>query len=139
MKEWFVTEHGFPRKLLRKLVVGNGGFSLRSKKLTLLCAALSKQKVFKRYHPEDNVIGVHYRDFLEKKGIHYAPVKIAKQFSFEAEDDEHKEWNGQFGFHGFRWTNISKWLKKNPQYKLDIPKNEMNEVKPVHRPFSRQR
>ena len=49
----------------------------------------------------------------------FAPVELAKQFSFEEENTENYQWNGQFGFHGFSCTDISKWLEKNPEYVLD--------------------
>lgn len=117
--DWSVRDYGFPEELLGKLVVGNGGFSLRSKKLTSLCAKLAKEKVFSKYHPEDVVLAVHNRKILEDNQIKFAPVEIAKQFSFEAETDENDVWNGQFGFHGFAWTDISKWLEKHPKYMLD--------------------
>lgn len=114
-----VNRFGFPKELLGQHVVGNGGFSLRSKKLTALCGKLSCENFFEKYHPEDVVICVKNRKFLEDKGIRFAPVALAKSFSFEAENDANYSWDGQFGFHGLRWTDISKWLVKNPRYIID--------------------
>lgn len=120
--DWSVKNFDFPEELLGKLVVGNGGFSLRSKKLTSLCARLYRENKFQRFHPEDTAIGVHNRKLLEDNGIKIAPVDLAKKFSFEGETDESDKWNGQFGFHGFKWTDISNWLVKHPEYTFDKEK-----------------
>jgi hypothetical protein len=114
-----VKVFGFPEELVGKYVVGNAGFCLRSKKLTSLCAELSLHNFFARYHPEDIVLSVDNRKFLEEKGITFAPPALAQRFSFEAESNTNFSWDGQFGFHGLRWTDISKWLKENPGYKID--------------------
>ena len=99
------------------LRVGNGGFSLRSKKLMELAAHRFSEQKTDYCHPEDVWICHDTRPFLESNGIHFAPETIAKHFSFEA-DLRHRKWNGQFGFHGGVWrTNISKWLVHNRAYK----------------------
>ena len=72
--------------------VGNGGFSLRSKKL--LQAILSPR--FIKKHPEDYCICADNRKFLEQCGIEIAPVDIAEQFAVER-----TAWHEAFGFHGF--------------------------------------
>ena len=126
--DWAVKDFDFPAKLLGQFVVGNGGFSLRSKKLLSLCAKLFREDVLQRYHPEDTAICVYYRQLLEKSGVKFAPVVLAKQFSFEEESTENYHWDGQFGFHyGFSRTDISKWLEKNPEYILDKEKNILKE------------
>jgi hypothetical protein len=79
------------------LDVGNGGFSLRSRRLLdcmlalhdhLMSSAIANQ-------PEDLRICVHYRNAFETMGVKFAPLNVAKRFSFEwvlaAET---------FGFHG---------------------------------------
>jgi hypothetical protein len=126
--DWSVDKYNFPIELLGKYVVGNGGFSLRSKKLLSLTAKLSKQKKLKKYHPEDAAISVYYREFLEKQGIKFAPVSLAKQFSFEGESLDNYAWNSQLGFHGLKWTDISKWSKLNGQYKIDNPASDKSEI-----------
>lgn len=73
-------------------VVGNGGFSFRSKKLLEVCASA---KHFKRYHPEDAIICREERKWFEEQGIKYAPLEVAYQFAVE-----HEPYTGQFGFHG---------------------------------------
>lgn len=119
--DWAVNNFYFPAKLLGKHVVGNGGFSLRSKKLLSLTAELMSENIFKNKHPEDVALCVYYRELLESRGIRFAPVDLAKTFSFEAESVSDYKWNGQFGFHGLKWTDISNWSKNNPQYKIDNP------------------
>jgi hypothetical protein len=73
--------------------VGNGGFSLRSKKLL---RALQDSRVVS-HHPEDLAIGQTYRDFLEHDClVRFAPPQIADRFSFERHPHAQS-----FGFHGF--------------------------------------
>lgn len=73
--------------------VGNGGFSLRSKRLL---QAIKKPGFIKR-HPEDYCICADNREFLEQEcGIKFAPTHIAEQFAVER-----SEWHDAFGFHGF--------------------------------------
>lgn len=78
--------------------VGNGGFSLRSKRLMEIVAndtgIISK-------HPEDHVICRTYRKYLESKyGIKFAPVDVAEKFSFEGYRQPKKFLDKQFGVHG---------------------------------------
>lgn len=78
--------------------MGNGGFSLRSKKLL---QALKNIKLDNGYHPEDFKICKDYKSQLESKGIRFAPNEVAQKFSVE-----NKKWNAQFGFHN---ADISLW------------------------------
>ena len=117
--DWSVKNFGFPRELVGKYVVGNGGFNLRSKKLLSLSSELYKKGELNKYSPEDVSICVYYRDLFECHGMKFAPVELAKQFSYEAEDDKNYFWDGQFGFHGLKWTDISKWLKANPGHNIN--------------------
>lgn len=78
--------------------VGNGGFSLRSKKLL---EALKNDDIIEVFHPEDHHICRTYRDYLEiKYKIKYAPEEVAEKFSIDGFKKKDKRWNGQFGFHG---------------------------------------
>ena len=72
--------------------VGNGGFSLRSKKLLQAI----QQPGFVKKHPEDYCICADNRDFLEQQKIVIAPVNIAERFAVER-----TAWHEAFGFHGF--------------------------------------
>jgi hypothetical protein len=58
--------------------VGNGGFSLRSKKLLEI---LADDEQVKLGQPEDALMSRQYRDYLESKGMKYAPEEIAGMFS----------------------------------------------------------
>lgn len=120
--DWAVKYFNFPKRLLGKLVVGNGGFSLRSKNLTSLCAKLAKENAFKIYHPEDTTLGVYHRKLMTSNGIKFAPTGLAKKFSFEIEDDVDKKWYGSFGFHDLKQTNIIRWLSKHPEYSICVKK-----------------
>ena len=74
--------------------VGNGGFSLRSKKLQ---NALAEDDFITATDPEDQAIGRLYRDYLIKKyDIKFAPEEVADKFSFELRQPAQPT----FGFHG---------------------------------------
>lgn len=87
--------------------IGNGGFSLRSKKLL---KALGEDDFIEATDPEDQAIGRLYRDYLIKKyGIKFAPEDVADKFSFELREPV----CSTFGFHGnfhkpFRKTVVIK-------------------------------
>lgn len=74
-------------------IVGNGGFSLRSKRLLEACL----DPRFIARHPEDVVICRVNRPLLEgEHGIRFADTAIARKFSFEREQVV----GPTFGFHG---------------------------------------
>jgi hypothetical protein len=88
--------------------VGNGGFSLRSKKLIELPNKLKLEwKSFHGYYNEDGFICGMYKDIYENNGMKFAPLDIAKYFSHEIEIPEIKDIN-PFGFHG----KFSKYYNK---------------------------
>lgn len=72
--------------------VGNGGFSLRSKRLMELCRDTS----FASLHPEDVAIGRTNRNWLEEKGMRFAPRELADLFAAERIGDPRTT----FGYHG---------------------------------------
>jgi hypothetical protein len=78
--------------------VGNGGFSLRSRRLLEAIATAPGLNVC---HPEDVVICRTFGDYLKARGMTFAPEEVARQFSVEG-----WTWNGEFGFHR---ANISAW------------------------------
>jgi len=85
--------------------VGNGGFSLRSKKLLDILATLDLDD----YHPEDEVICRRLRKWLEDNhDIKFAPDEVANQFSIEAYGvpAPDNQYSGQFGFHGHHVTGL---------------------------------
>ncbi len=83
--------------------VGNGGFSLRSKKLMTAVSKMPDSGC----HPEDAYICLGpARHFLEEQGLKFMPEKEARRFAFEGRSWNSREWfgvenkwNAQFGFH----------------------------------------
>lgn len=88
--------------------VGNGGFSLRSRRLLEACAELP----FEGPDAEDIVISRLCRAFLEKHGIRFAPETLARQFSYERTPPSGRE----FGFHGA--FNLVRYL--SPREALEL-------------------
>ena len=72
--------------------VGNGGFSLRSRKLLLATRSLP----YDGRSAEDLLIGRTYRKSLEREGIRFAPEAVARRFAYERTAPTGHE----FGFHG---------------------------------------
>lgn len=86
------------------LTIGNGGFSLRSKRLLEVCARLPEGND----HPEDAAISIYFRTQLMSMGFKFMPIDAARRFSFEGRSWNTREWQGvpnkwegQFGFHSF--------------------------------------
>lgn len=97
-------------------VVGNGGFSLRSRKLL---KHLAEHPYGDNPHPEDNYICVRHRGELEQAGMKFASLQLAQRFAFEGRSYNGQEWSGiplawagQLGFHS--------WLTPLPE-KVDKP------------------
>jgi len=79
--------------------VGNGGFSLRSKKLLELPRKYNIQLTHDRgYWNEDGNICVYHRERFLELGIHYAPVEVAAKFAYENPVPENQGVK-PFGFH----------------------------------------
>lgn len=74
--------------------VGNGGFSLRS---TRLHKILGEDPMIEITCPEDEIISRLYRNYLQSKGIRFAPEELAHRFSFEMHPPKCKT----FGFHNY--------------------------------------
>jgi len=72
--------------------VGNGGFSLRSRRLLEAC----RSDQFRPSHPEDVAIGRHNRGWLEAQGLRFAPRALADDFAAERRGSPEET----FGFHG---------------------------------------
>lgn len=129
-----------------KHIVGNGGFSLRSKYLLEAVATIAEGNIIEEN--EDKYISRTKRDVLEKSfGINFAPESIADIFSYE----RHNPAFATFGFHGFfnMWrhcsvdemNNILDMLDKNHFSKQDyielmtnyFLKNEMHVFKKMYK------
>lgn len=104
---------------LRNWVVGNGGFSLRSKKLLIITSHIYNMfDIEKNKYPEDFIICGYFRDFLERHhNIKFPSVEFADTFSVE----DRGKWTGQFGFHSFKKLDIFKdgWNPPNIEYLTD--------------------
>ena len=84
----------------RSVRVGNGGFSLRSKKILSLPSALGLE--FKSYHGyknEDGLLCCLWRENMRLNGVKYAPLNVAIKFSKESEIQDAEKVEA-FGFHG---------------------------------------
>lgn len=82
--------------------VGNGGFSLRSRKLLNIFNELKLPFIDNGtgYFNDDGLICVYYRKLLESHGIKFPSVSVASRFSHERHcDDSDLE---PFGFHNNR-------------------------------------
>jgi hypothetical protein len=87
---WEIGEH---------VRVGNGGFSLRSKKLMDIPIAYNIPLTQEQgYYNEDGNICCYHRKKMLDLGIKYAPVETAARFSYENTVPENKGIQS-FGFH----------------------------------------
>ena len=107
---WPWKTDGFVTPFGEHISVGNGGFSLRSKKLLEVPSkveipfdVVSMNDFYKMFGAinwnEDGNICVHNRHIFEKQGCKFAPVEVAKYFSHESPLDINKG-IVPFGFHG---------------------------------------
>lgn len=106
---WFIGAchvDGFPAVTIENRV-GNGGFSLRSKKLLTYIQELTT--INANVHPEDVYICRQMRNILCNLGIKFAPFEIASKFSLEVNHVDSK-YNGQFGWHGWRTKRENPFL-----------------------------
>lgn len=106
---------GAPWPLRPQNPVGNGGFSLRSRRLMGLLAGGD----FAHTHPEDLCICEQHRDSLIRHhGIRFASTDLARRFSFEYEAYVFP----CFGFHGLlnfplvlSEADLQAWLERAPE------------------------
>lgn len=94
-------------------VNGNGGWSLRSKRLLEACSRIAETEGG-HAHPEDAWICMHHRPRLESLGFKFAPLDVCRQWGFEGRSFDSVEWKGtpntynnECGFHS--------WLSKLPR------------------------
>ena len=97
------------------VVGGNGGFAIRSRRL-LEYISKNCETIGGPTEPEDRWTCMYARPFLEKEGMTFAPEELAKRWSKEG-NERGVVWNGEFGWHDIKGTDMSKWLEKNPEYK----------------------
>ena len=107
---WPWREQGFVTPFGEHIAVGNGGFSLRSKKLTEVPTkvdvpfdVVAMNDFYKMFGGvnwnEDGNICVHNRHIFEEQGCKFAPVEVAKDFSHESPLDINRGII-PFGYHG---------------------------------------
>ncbi len=91
--------------------VGNGGFSLRSKRMLSILNDLHLPFTDNGtgFYNEDGIMCVYYRKQLEDAGIRFAPVELAARFSHEFDCEESVP--KPFGFHNFKKTSRYKIFK----------------------------
>tara|TARA_B100000029_G_C17532074_1_gene943612 strand:+ start:1014 stop:1712 length:699 start_codon:yes stop_codon:yes gene_type:complete len=86
---------------MKKNPVGNGGFSLRSRKLAKATAKINFDSLKLPIKSEDLVICHYLYEEMIDKGIIFAPPEIAAQFSMENIHHLYgQDVNSVFGFHG---------------------------------------
>jgi len=96
---------------VKKNPVGNGGFSLRSRKLLQTTAKIDYDSLKFPLKSEDVVICHYLYDKMIEEGIKFAPPKLAAQFSIENVNNLYgQNLNSVFGFHGKHLRNH--FLKK---------------------------
>ena len=110
--------------------VGNGGFSLRSRRLLeALQAPHLQMNIFGEHGvQEDNYIGIVWRPELEAQGIEYAPAPVADQFSQELGENGHRA----MAHHGL-WNVVQFMPRDVVEYFItNCPANTWNEVHRAH-------
>lgn len=105
------------------MTVGNGGFSLRSRRL--LEAIRSSQFPFIPDSPEDDQIcRVYQPELISDFGIRFAPEHIADIFSYECSTPE----VSTFGFHGLynMWRHVedSEMISLSHQFTTNVLRSE---------------
>jgi hypothetical protein len=121
---WFISDSAYIDPFGNHQQVGNGGFSLRSKKLLTTPKRIdipwdvNASDFYKHMGAgllsEDGNICVHNRHLFEADGCRFAPVSVAAKFSIENRLEEHKAIKS-FGFHKHfpsLLIALQMWLKK---------------------------
>lgn len=102
--------------------VGNGGFSLRSRRLMDLCRAPE----FVPIHPEDVAVARTNREWLERQGMRFAPRALADAFAAERAGDL----TASFGYHGA--FNMPRALGTRAFWQVY---GELDELSSIHHDF----
>lgn len=109
-----------------KYRVGNGGVSIRSKRLMLEVKKLLSATGYNEHGSfghEDILIAHSCRLYLESLGINFAPLSLAKYFSQEHEcSDLNVTFDDIFAFHGSSYTDRH---KSKMQYITDLYNKEV--------------
>ena len=112
---WPIIENTYIADNGERVRVGNGGFSLRSKKILDAPRKLGLNlKHVRGWYNEDGNLCCYHRQALLQYGIKYAPVEVAAKFSYENSVEENKDII-PFGFH----RNKPKQLNNNYFWRFD--------------------
>jgi hypothetical protein len=108
--------------------VGEGGFSLRSKKLLNFCSNLDKKfikNLIDSGNNEDIIICVVIRNLLKQNGIKFCTPELGKQFCAGINNFNPQKLNNSFGFHGNMFLPyVLKQYKE--KYNIDYTNNFSN-------------
>lgn len=97
--------------------VGNGGFSLRSKKWVHTCATTPGwMNDPRRTFAEDMYFCRVRNAYMRRRGCRLAPLPVAMQWSYERPLPEHPEheMGSAFGFHGWWNLSLTRGHSRNP-------------------------
>jgi len=98
--------------------VGNGGFSLRSKKFLEVCSRIKFDELNFPTKSEDVIICHFLYEEMLRAGIKFAPIDLASKFSVESLiENQNSNLETSFGFHG------KHWLSNDYLYKLTTRSN----------------
>jgi hypothetical protein len=98
--------------------VGNGGFSLRSKKFLEVCSRIKFDELNFPTKSEDVIICHFLYEEMLRAGIKFAPIDLAGKFSVESLiENQNSNLETSFGFHG------KHWLSNDYLYKLTTRSN----------------
>jgi len=108
--------------------VGEGGFSLRSKKLLDFCSKFDKNQInnLVQYGSnEDFIICITARNLLKQNGFKFCTPELGKQFCAGIDIFNPEKLNNSFGFHGDGYVKhvLNKYKEK---YKLDYSEQIIN-------------
>jgi hypothetical protein len=127
-----------------KPLVGNGGFSLRSRKLLQIVS--DNANLFAdeaHYHPEDKQIVLYKGPFLRTQGVKFAPFEAGARFAWMRWRDEAVcDYTGAFGMHvGVRKLEYLDFLdgKADAGHTLDKPAYPKPEQRQCKAAMFRQR
>lgn len=110
---WLYQQDSYITTTGEHVRVGNGGFSLRSKKLCELPVNLGWElRQDRGFYNEDGNICVYWRYEMLEQGIKYAPIEVASKFSYENLMQENYRVM-PFGFH--RNFPIATWSQNETE------------------------
>jgi len=102
---------------MEKNPVGNGGFSLRSRKLVETTAKINFDSLNFPMKAEDVVICYYLYQEMIDKGIRFAPPKLAAQFAMEGWHHLYgQDVNSVFGFHAKHMRDyfLKEYMRRAP-------------------------